>query len=190
MKKFINGMISLIMAAGLGIFILIYPPASFFESEGQKAFFASLERELGKGRNEIKLEELLPAGDWDKICLIQPYAFDPKFSEQQRIGKYYGNATPPWRLFLPDPFSERFIYGFVCIKNSEIVCQVYLQSTTRFSWPGGFNNYSPYFLKDRRRISPLDLNIKKGQEEPCLERENAYLSFPDEYTILISKRMP
>ena len=188
MKTFAKIAISLVVGALIALFFRLYSPMSFFTPFGQKEFLAGLEQELRNGHKVIKLEKLLPEGQWDTVCMIPPYAFNPWFLEEERIQKYYGKAKPPFWLFLPDPSSERYVYGFAAIQGSEIVFQVTLKITSRISWSGGISNISPYFMESNRQVHFQDHVIKLEEQDICLKREEAILSFMGSKTMLIARQ--
>jgi hypothetical protein len=188
MKTFLRNAVSVVIGALIGLSLYFYSPMSFFTPFGQKEFLAGLEQELRNGHKVIKLEKLLPEGPWDTVCMIPPYAFNPWFSEEERIQKYYGKAKPPFWLFLPDPISERYVYGFAAIQGSEIVFHVTLKITSRISWSDRISNISPYFMENNRQVHFQDHVIKLEEQDICLKREEAILSFIGSKTMLIARQ--
>lgn len=187
-KKSVKILFSLILGASIGIFFVIYPPSSFIKSRAQIEFLKNLQQQLETGKTVIKLEDILPKTDWDRVCAIPPYAFSPYFSESAKIQKYYGTAPAPWRIMLPDPYHARYIFGFICLKENSIVCEVTLQVKSRLSWERGIEVDAPTVNVRGERVSLANEQVYlERSESPCLERSQAHIAFEGKSTWVIKK---
>ncbi len=187
-KKFIEIILILTLGVPLAIFLIMYPPSSFIKSRAQIEFLKNLQQQLDEGKTTIKLKDILPKTDWDRVCAIPPYAFSPYFSESSKIQKYYGTAPAPWRIMLPDPYDARYIFGFACLKENRIVCEVTLQLKSRVSWERGIEVDAPTVNVRGARVSLANERVYlERSETPCLERSQAHIAFEGKSTWVIKK---
>ncbi len=186
-KKSLEILLYLTLGGLIVIFFLIYPPSSFITSRSQIEFLKNLQQELDEGKTIVKLGDILPKTDWDRVCAIPPYAFSPYFSESSKIQKYYGTAPAPWRIMLPDPYDARYIFGFVCLKENSIVCEVTLQVNSRVSWERGIEVDAPsVMVMGARLFIANEMIYLERSETPCLERSQAFIAFKDKNTWAIT----
>lgn len=176
------------LGGACAIFLIVYPPSSFVTSRSQTEFINNLQKELDTGKTVIKLEDILPKTGWDRVCAIPPYAFSPYFSESSKIQKYYNTAPAPWRIMLPDPQGAYYVFGFACLKENRIVCEVTLQLKSRVSWERGIEVNAPTVNVSGEQVSlgNEQVYLERG-ESPCFERSQAVMVFIDKNTWVIKK---
>jgi hypothetical protein len=69
----------------IALFECFYPLSGWILSNKQKRMFQIVSSVITENGDRKPLRDLREASDWDRICVIPPYAFSPLFSDQDNI---------------------------------------------------------------------------------------------------------
>lgn len=102
------------------LFSARYPMNGFLLSAEQEKIIEDISNASENNSNGFGFEVINPENDWDTVCIVLPYSYNPFYSSYSKIRELYGQNYNRHRVFLPDPSSQTYGMIFSFLKNENI----------------------------------------------------------------------